>query len=84
MLRIQRCATDATVLTVSGQIGVDDLTELQQILSREQNQGLALDLRELKRIDADGIRFLILCEARGIRVEHCAPYIREWMLKEGQ
>jgi len=46
MLRIQRSANDATVLKVSGQIGVNDLTELQEIISRERHDGLVLDLRE--------------------------------------
>jgi len=84
MLRIQRSAHDATVLMVSGQIGVNDLTELQAIISRERLDGLVLDLRELKLIDADGIQFLIGCEARGIRVENRPAYIREWMSKEKQ
>ncbi len=84
MLRIQRSANDATVLEVSGQIGVNDLGELQEIISRERNDGLVLDLRELKLIDCDGIRFLIRCEARGIRVENRPAYIREWMSKEEQ
>ena len=84
MLRIQRSADDATVLTVSGQIGVEDLAALQEIISRERHNGLVLDLRELKLIDSDGIQFLIRCEARGIRVENRPAYIREWMSKEQQ
>ena len=82
MLRIQRSANDASVLKVSGQIAVGDLTELQEIISRERHDGLVLDLRELKLIDSDGIQFLIRCEARGIRVENCPAYIKEWMSKE--
>jgi anti-anti-sigma regulatory factor len=82
MLRIQRSASDATVLKVSGEIGVDDLTELREIISREPDAGLVLDLRELKLIDAAGIQFLVRCEARGIRVENRPAYVREWMLKE--
>ena len=82
MLRIQRSENGVIVLKVSGQIGVHDLTQLQEIVSREAAHGLALDLRELKLIDADGIQFLIRCEARGIRVKNCPPYMREWMSKE--
>jgi anti-anti-sigma regulatory factor len=84
MLRIQRSANDASVLKVSGEIGVSDLTELQEIISRERHDGFVLDLRELKLIDSDGIQFLIRCEARGIRVENRPAYIREWMSKEQQ
>ena len=82
MLRIQRSTNDATVLKVSGQIGVNDLTQLQEIISREPEHGLALDLRDLKLIDSYGIQFLIRCEARGISFENCPAYIREWMSKE--
>lgn len=81
-MKIQRSDNGGAVLKVSGQIGVDDLTQLQEILSREPEHGLALDLRDLKLIDADGIQFLIQCEARGIGVENCPAYIREWMSKE--
>ena len=82
MLRIERSQNSATVFKVSGQIGVNDLAQLQEIISRERHDGLVLDLRELKLIDADGIQFLIRCEARGIRVENCPAYIREWMSNE--
>jgi len=81
MLKIQR-SEDVIVLEVSGQIGHGDLAEFQDMVSRERDDGLVLDLRELKLIDSDGINFLINCEARGIRVANCAPYIREWMSRE--
>jgi anti-anti-sigma regulatory factor len=82
MLRIQRSENGVTVLTVSGRIALRDLTQLQEVVACEPERRLALDLRELKLIDSDGIQFLIRCEARGIRVENCPPYIREWMSKE--
>jgi anti-anti-sigma regulatory factor len=86
MLRIQRSASahDVTILKVSGQIEVNDLTELEEIVSCEGHDGLVLDLCELKLIDSEGIQFLIRCEARGIRVENCPAYMREWMSKEKQ
>jgi anti-anti-sigma regulatory factor len=84
MLRIERSQNGRTVLKVSGQIGVNDLAQLEEIVSREPDHGLVLDLRELKVIDADGIRFLIRCEARGISVANCPAYIREWMSREEQ
>ncbi len=82
MLKIQRSEKAVTVLKLIGRIGGDDLTQLQEIVSREPEPGLALDLRDLRLIDADGIRFLIRCEARGIRVENCPAYMREWMSEE--
>ena len=41
-----------------------------------------LDLEELDLVDVEGVRFLNACEATGISVLHCSPYIREWMLRE--
>ena len=82
MLKIQRSENGVTVLKLIGRIGGDDVTQLQEIVSREPEPGLALDLRDLRLIDADGIRFLIRCEARGIRVENCPAYMREWMSEE--
>ena len=84
MLRIERCHNGGTVLKVSGHVGGGDLTQLQEVISRERNDGLVLDLRELKLIDSDGIQFLIRCEACGIRIENRPAYIREWMSKEEQ
>src|SRR6267378_4148750 len=43
---------------------------------------VALDLEELDLVDVEGVRFLNACEAEGISVLHCSPYIREWMLQE--
>jgi hypothetical protein len=43
---------------------------------------VALDLEEVDLVDVEGVRFLNACEAEGISVLHCSPYIREWMLRE--
>ena len=41
-----------------------------------------LDLEELDLVDVEGVRLLNACEAMGISVLHCSPYIREWMSRE--
>ena len=41
-----------------------------------------LDLGELDLVDVEAVRFLNECEAKGISVLHCSPYIRKWMLWE--
>lgn len=45
-------------------------------------QPATLDLDEVDVIDIDGIRLLNECQALGIEVVNCSPYIREWMLQE--
>jgi hypothetical protein len=42
----------------------------------------ALDLEELNLVDVEAVRFFNTCEAKGISVLHCSPYISEWMLRE--
>jgi hypothetical protein len=39
-------------------------------------------LEEVDLVDVEGVRFLNACEAEGISVLRCPPYIREWMLRE--
>ena len=43
---------------------------------------VVLDLEELDLVDVEAIRFLNACEAKGISVLNCSPYIREWMSRE--
>jgi len=41
-----------------------------------------LDLREVKLADRDAVRFLARCEADGIQLKNCPPYVREWILAD--
>jgi anti-anti-sigma regulatory factor len=84
MLRIQKSANaDSVVFTLSGRIGANDLTELQQVFVCEgQEHGVVLDLKEVKLVDRDAVRFLAHCEAEGTTLQNCPVYIREWMRRE--
>jgi len=57
---------------------------LDQVKAEIESGGprVALDLEEVDLVDVEGIRFLNACEADGISVLNCSPYIREWMLRE--
>ena len=46
--------------------------------------GAVLDLEHLTLVDVEGVRFLSECEAGGLELEHCSPYIREWIARERQ
>jgi hypothetical protein len=39
-------------------------------------------LEEVDLVDVQAVRFLNACEAEGISVLRCSPYIKEWMLRE--
>lgn len=43
---------------------------------------LVLDLRDVTLPDVDVVRFLGVCETRGVELVHCAPHIREWIPRE--
>lgn len=71
---------DQVVLCVSGRMQGDQLAELERILTSESDGGFpALDLSNVKLADYDAVKFLAACEARGIELRNCPPYIREWI-----
>ena len=43
---------------------------------------VVLDLEELDLVDVEAVRFLNACEAKGILLLNCSPYIRKWMAQE--
>ena len=47
-------------------------------------QGTVLDLEHVTLLDVEGVRFLSECEAAGLELVHCSPYIREWITRERQ
>jgi hypothetical protein len=53
---------------------------------KEQIEGNAnrvlLDLVEVKLVDRDVVLFLGDCEAKGVQLSQCPPYIREWIDRE--
>ncbi len=84
-LRIQRAADgDVVVFTLSGRIAGEQLEQLQGLFASEAgDRRIVLDLEEVALVDRDTVRFLARCVADGIRLDHCPPYIREWIVREG-
>jgi hypothetical protein len=66
---------------LSGELRSEDLDQVKTELQK-CGASAVLDLEEVNLADAEGVRFLNECEAKGISVVHCSPYIREWMLRE--
>ncbi len=81
-LRIQKITEgDNTILQLSGQL----VSSCRQSLYEEIESStptVALDLTEVTLVDLDTVQFLAGCEARGIELMHCPPYIREWISRE--
>ena len=85
MLKIQRTENGDVVFTVSGRLEAHNISELSTLLAAEQSgRTRALDLKDLVLVDGDAVRFLKTCEADGIVVRNCPPYIRAWMVREGE
>jgi hypothetical protein len=70
-----------TRICLSGELRCAHLVDLRAEFE-QFGQPAALDLDEVDVIDIDGIRLLNECQALGIQVVNCSPYIREWMLQE--
>jgi len=83
MLRIVRSIdADGTTLTVSGRIGAEELPELQRCLEEACGRDVILDLVEVGLVDVEAVRFLVQCEAQGVRILRCPAYVRAWMARE--
>jgi hypothetical protein len=66
---------------LSGELRYQHLDQVETELQK-CGASAVLDLEEVNLADVDGVRFLNGCEAKGISVTHCSPYIKEWMLRE--
>ena len=86
MLRIQR-TTDRTitVLTVSGRLDAENLSELRQLLDMlPAGEAVVVDLADLILADREAVRFLGDREScRRIVLRNCPAFIRSWMVAEG-
>ena len=83
MLRIERSVRgDLVVFTVSGRIGIENITELQRTVDAEAGQRKALNLKDVSLVDRHAVRFLARCEAEGTALEQCPIYLREWIVRE--
>ncbi len=72
-----------TVFMLIGRIEKQAIAELRRLFEGQTDyRQIVLDLKDVVVIDREVMRFFVGCEADGVRLEHCAPYIREWMQRE--
>ena len=72
------------VFTLIGRINAEEVAELQKLFEAEgKDCRIVLDLKEVKLVDRDAVRFLARCEGNGVQIEDCPAYIREWIVREG-
>ena len=70
-----------TILRLSGRIDPEGVLELKRELE-EVTGNVALDLKEVTRVDVEAVRFLGACVVEGIELRNCPPYITEWIRRE--
>lgn len=81
-LRIEEMSDGHTViLRLIGRLEALYVDELRAEI-RRYRRPLVLDLDQVTLVDRCVVRFFIACEADGIELVHCAPYIREWMTND--
>jgi len=73
----------STVFILSGRVEGDAISELERLFELQTDlSDIVVDLRDVSMVDRIAMRFFSRCEADGVTLENCAPYIREWMERE--
>ena len=70
-----------TIFKISGRIRSGDLEELRGQMGGHA-AAIVLDLEEVTLVDVEVVRFLGMCETKGVQLVRCSPYIREWIFRE--
>jgi anti-anti-sigma regulatory factor len=84
MLRIHISTNrNQVVFQLSGRIEAEDVAELQSLIHSEANhRHLVLDLKDVRLVNRQAVRFLAECEAKGTKLRNSPAYIRDWVAKE--
>lgn len=69
------------ILRLSGRLQAEHVEQLKEQIERS-TMGVILDLGDVRLIDRDVVRFLGICEANGVQLSQCSPYIRDWINRE--
>ena len=83
-LRIQRSVEHQLVVFIlTGRIQAEQVPELSALLEGESpRQEIVVDLKSVRLIDRDAVRFLAQSEAAGRQLRNCSGFIREWITQE--
>jgi hypothetical protein len=72
---------NGTTIRLIGRMRAEHLSELEKQI-KESESKILLDLEELDLVDVEAVRFLGMCETRGVALLNCSAYIRDWIGKE--
>jgi hypothetical protein len=81
-LRIEKHSDGyTTTIQLIGRMRAEHLPALEKQI-RECESKIVLGLEEVNLVDVEAVRFLGSCEAAGVTLVNCSPYIRDWIGKE--
>jgi len=80
-LKILRSTQDGVVVfTLIGRVELEHVAELQNLVDfAAAKNRVVLNLKELRLVDREAVRFLVHCEEDDVRLNDCPTYIRKWM-----
>ena len=82
MIRIETSKSgDLVTFVLSGWIQKEDLGVLKSLVEK-QKKAVVLDLKGVKLVDQDAVRFLASFETGQAKITNCPRYIREWVRRE--
>jgi anti-anti-sigma regulatory factor len=70
-----------TLLRLCGRIDSERVQELKAQIDGSTGR-IVLDLEQVRLVDLDAVHFLAVCEAKGMELRCCPPYVRQWILAE--
>jgi anti-anti-sigma regulatory factor len=81
-LKIETIKDDeGTSIKLIGRLRAESLPELKAEI-KASGTVIALEMDEVTLVDLDVVRFLSVCETRGIELRGCPPYIHQWIAQE--
>jgi hypothetical protein len=72
---------DGTTIRLIGHMQAEHIPHVRAEIAGSRAPA-ALDLDDVTLADVDAVRFLVALERQGVALDHCAPFIREWMTRE--
>jgi anti-anti-sigma regulatory factor len=83
-LKIERSARRGfTVFALSGRIEPEHVAKIKELFKVQGDpRSIVVDLKDVKLVDREAVRFLARSEADGVKLENCPAYICEWMERE--
>ena len=69
------------VFRISGRLTGDYVETLRTLMEQELGE-LTLDLKDVRLVDGEAVKFLAIYESNGVRIDNCPLYVREWIRRE--